>query len=938
VLVAESASNSESMIEPAAGGGAGRTLKDTLRQHWQAPALGAAMLLLVAGAVTAFKTAPKPEYGGELEAAKAMLDRREFAKTLDELNTKVLPNIEKGRLTAGQRREFHLMRARALYLGQKEANIDRAENNEHIVREYESAEELHAELTPKDVFFVAQSQISLGKIEEAIHRAESIEKPDSQLRIDLYKRIIELSMESGDTKNSSRALDLLSRLTSDTELANEERVWALGRQARLLVEQGYAEDAVVKVLRSLPRLEQSKSEAMAETLIALAYGYMATGSPADAASQLERASTMLGPDHPLMSEVTLLRAELDHERGDAAAARERYLDIVDRFGHTPQVIPALLGLGETESQLANQGAEAAGVSANPDELRESSLERYTELVSRIKKGERQRDVSPSRVGQSLIGRCREQIDRKDDRMALRFGELAEDLYTRQNSPPALLKLLAFAHRRVANDALAEAGKGGVLSLAQADPATRREAREHLLKSGDYSREHAARSVLANNGEDRDSLWDAADAFDRAGDLESSLAAFKQFAETFASDLRVPEAKYRLARTHQARGDFDMAASMFRQLSEDPKAGPYADQARVPMAQTLLSDTDAANDVEGERVLGTVVSGAYGGPETEIYRSALLVLGRRYYDTNRFALAIQSLDEYLSRVEEPAPVASKGAAHADAAHAASPSTDDGHGGASADADHGRKDQGSDGHGESHAQASDNSDADVHADPHGMASADGDHGSASGGSHGEAPAPAQMDDVHSVRFVLAEAHRKLAAEMTKALENTMPEGERRDTLVARDGHLRAAVATYDLVRKALEAEHHRTALRDLQLRNAYLYQGDCVFELGDYSAAIKRYDAAKERYSRDPASLVAMTQIVTSLLKLGKPAEAEVANTRAKRFYESLPESVWDDPSLPMSRQAWQRWLDAQAALAAGGELPVGKGRGVATGAENEGAKE
>jgi hypothetical protein len=44
------------------------------------------------------------------------------------------------------------------------------------------------------------------------------------------------------------------------------------------------------------------------------------------------------------------------------------------------------------------------------------------------------------------------------------------------------------------------------------------------------------------------------------------------------------------------------------------------------------------------------------------------------------------------------------------------------------------------------------------------------------------------------------------------------------------------------------------------------------------------------------------------------EAAVANVRAKKFYESLPDAAWEDPTLPMSRRQWEQWLEAQTRLA------------------------
>jgi tetratricopeptide (TPR) repeat protein len=101
--------------------------------------------------------------------------------------------------------------------------------------------------------------------------------------------------------------------------------------------------------------------------------------------------------------------------------------------------------------------------------------------------------------------------------------------------------------------------------------------------------------------------------------------------------------------------------------------------------------------------------------------------------------------------------------------------------------------------------------------------------------------------------------------------------------------------------------------MELRNSYFYLGDCAFDLGEYETAIHHYDAARERYPKDPASLVAMIQIVNAYLEMGDAKRAETANNRAKAFYASLPESVWSDPDLPMDKDDWQRWLDAMSRL-------------------------
>jgi tetratricopeptide (TPR) repeat protein len=88
---------------------------------------------------------------------------------------------------------------------------------------------------------------------------------------------------------------------------------------------------------------------------------------------------------------------------------------------------------------------------------------------------------------------------------------------------------------------------------------------------------------------------------------------------------------------------------------------------------------------------------------------------------------------------------------------------------------------------------------------------------------------------------------------------------------------------------------------------------AFDLGEHEAAIRHYDAAAQRYASDPASLVAMVQIVNCYVELGRWQEARTANERARRRLRELPPEALDAPDLPMTRRHWERWLDAAAAI-------------------------
>lgn len=169
--------------------------------------------------------------------------------------------------------------------------------------------------------------------------------------------------------------------------------------------------------------------------------------------------------------------------------------------------------------------------------------------------------------------------------------------------------------------------------------------------------------------------------------------------------------------------------------------------------------------------------------------------------------------------------------------------------------------------------------------------------------------------AILFRLADSFRLLADEIERSLDEPMPDREREARVGAVFGHRRDAMAGFERARDAIEAMplSQRTSLDMLQLRNACFYLGDCAFDMGDFELAIRHYDAAKERYPNDPASLVAMVQIVNAHVEQGDLSSARTANERARRFYLSLPETAWDDPNLPMDRTDWERWLQSSAML-------------------------
>jgi tetratricopeptide (TPR) repeat protein len=93
-----------------------------------------------------------------------------------------------------------------------------------------------------------------------------------------------------------------------------------------------------------------------------------------------------------------------------------------------------------------------------------------------------------------------------------------------------------------------------------------------------------------------------------------------------------------------------------------------------------------------------------------------------------------------------------------------------------------------------------------------------------------------------------------------------------------------------------------------RLAWFYRADCLFDLGEYAAAIELYDQAAFRYQDDPSALSAYVQIVNSYVAMGQPSDARTANERAKWLLRRMPPEKFRDGSLTLDREQWQAWLE------------------------------
>lgn len=790
-------------------------VEHTWRTLWQAPALLAGAGLLMLGLAYTITGSPDPSVRPSLEVADRLIDSEQYEQAIEVLNTKVYPWVaQEDAVSDADKIRYHIDKARAIERGQRSLGFELDENHVSVVREYLEAERLGALLEPVDLAALSRTYLALGDLKSARIRADQIPSDRREMKTTLRKRIVEDLMDR-QVPLTSEATEILSGLLADQELDPSDRVWALERTARIRLDEGFVDETITRILREMPRLERVGVEGRSRLHLLLARAYLRTGALPQAREQIDSAYALSGAGDPHYPEILLAHGQLEDIEGNIQRARDVYAEIVDNYSRDRAFPLALLGLGETEAALGDH---------------ELSLQAYENLIDNYDAIGIESEPSRTRVMDSAVERASDSMALGNPEDAVRYTMLAERLFKNTQIPAPILDMHVRSHVGVAEKLL---GKpvSETSTLLGLDPSTRSEVQRHLMTAATNARLHADRYVVSNIDRFAESLWTAADLFDRAGDHREAITAFQTYADSIPSDPRYAEALFRLAECLRSVGEYARAATIYTRLIDEREGflgadiGPFADASMVPLAQAYLYDEDATNDAKAEQLLLRALDGTRVSPETDLYRHALLELAGHYDRTDRAERAIERYDEFVARYQ--------------------------------------------------------------GDP----------------------------ETATVVFRLADAHRRLADEIEASLSEPMPAAQRDARAAKARTHRTEAIGVYEDAIKALsDLNVSQTGIFEtVALRNAYFYLGDCAFDLERYDDAIRYYDIARDRYSDEPASLIAMVQIVNAYIAKGELERAKTANQRAQRFYATIPDDVWEDPDLPMDREDWERWLASSSIL-------------------------
>ncbi len=886
------------------GRGGGGLPKVNWKVLWPIPVLAVSTVLLAMALVTGLKNRPKADPREPLHKAEALVEKGDYDEAIDVLNTEPLAHLRSGEADDAYERDFRLIRAEAFAEGQAEHGISVPANHRIIVEDYQEAAKLGAHLGASEISRLVMSLLALDEVDDAMREVSALGESDRETRIRLIRAVIDHNLASPNMRRDL-TLRLLTELSTDNSLSDEDRAWTLARQCDLLLAEGDAEGAVNKLLTRLGRIGDVSQRTTAELHLLLGRAYFRLEEWNNAAKNLRIAEDRFEEDDPRsgIASVLLARVQMQNEE-TREEARERLLEIVEHAAASPARLPAMLSLAEVEAAEGDMessihryaeltyeltGAHVPGMpgashghDADTDEHADMHADAHEDAHGEghgeeggahgdehaaqaggahghevrpevIDAGEGTGiigagSISRAEVMRSVMERQREQFGVGNYEAALQLAQIAETLAPGQSTPAEVVLALAQTNRKLGDEAVHTAlgEELGRLRIADLDPTTREEVKRLYLTAGDLYRRHASMIAGGDPNDYLESLWQAGVVLDMAGDLTSAAGALTDYVDNAAEDdPRRAEAKFRLGQTYEARGEYATAADYYRGL------------------------------VEGTG------GGAGGGANAGLWGDRAIVPLARCLLSDGDDANDEDGESLLERVVEGRVVSPEAAEYRDALISL--------------------------------------------------------GTHYYRTHRQAEAIAELEqaverypedpEILSVRYRLADAYRLSAEQIEQTLKQALPQGEKIRLEDARQERLAQAKAEYARVKEGLENERDGSGhgegaagrrlsrTEQVYLRNAYFYVGDCAFELGDYDGAIAYYDDARKQYGQDPSSLVAMMQIVACHVAMGRMQAARAANESARRALARFPDEVWNDPTLqlPMEKKHWERWLDSRTLL-------------------------
>lgn len=601
------------------------------RDLWQIPTLMLGFALLAVGLTAWVRSAPEADYKASLDDVERLVEEQRYDEAIELLNDPLGRYIYAPESTPDMVMRYYLLSGDAISSAQRLKGLNDPRNHESVVRYYTEARDTFlAELSAQRLFNLAESQLALNQVEQAMATVRIIPDESVSMRHGLMKRLIDRALNpNDDVLSPDQGLALMIELRQDPLLSTDDRLWVVARQTRMRLASGHVEEAIQRLLPELQAMDSRRSPEAGHLFLLLGRAYYELGLMDAAEEHLRRAADLLPAADPLFGEAGVALGRIAQVNGETEVARDQFAGAAERFPQPSVAAEAYLGLAEIEAVQSRL---------------EEALAAYDRAIELVLRDPVQSTVNAEQIEESIEQHFSRLDTEGDYANALRFAMRIERLHGTKVRPSAVARI-AYAHLKLADSLLegVEVTVDGLPDFSSVEPVTVEQARSNYYRAAMEFRRHARMMTLIDPEASAISLWEAASAFDLAGDQDRAQGAFAEYVQTrSSSDPMWVEAKFRLARTNQAKGDYNAAIGLYEDILANHATSDLAYSSYVPLAQCyMLRGGDRAAE-RAEEKLRAVVDGQLLAPDAPEYREALVELGLLYRRAGRYEEAIERL--------------------------------------------------------------------------------------------------------------------------------------------------------------------------------------------------------------------------------------------------------------------------------------------------------
>lgn len=548
-----------------------------------------------------------------------------------------------------------------VYFQQASGGGEAGANYEMIVTYYKDA--IKRGRTPDTIHRqrLAEALIALGQEDAAIELLGEFIDGESRHRHALLRQVInkrllapEVDVEALQA-TLNRYLDELQSEPNDT-IRRSGEIWATALKGRLLFDAGDAKTTIQMVERKLIYfLDRGGKKDTGPLYVLRGKAYQRLGDFDRARESYAIAQKVLPPGDSEHADVLVGFGQIELVQSDDVrqalhyftVAEQKYRPLVGDPVRSPYM-DALIGRSDCEARL---GKHVAAV----DNLKVA--------VGLLTESLRPPKDKQDRLVNTALAHHMATSDIDEFETAMQYLTAMMPLY--KDAPPSeLLAQFALTHERIGTKKLEEAGlsaQNGSPALGGGDPPERllvaseptsavrlirQDAAQHFELAGDYYRKHSNSTRTIDPQVAGDSTWKSAEMYDKAFRWSRAIAAYKNFIGERGNDPRRLQAIRRLGMAYLADGQYAVAAQKFETLVKDNPNNKETAESLVPLATSLV-ELQKIEEAVGV-LLGVITDHPAITPDSEVYRDALIMLGRLYHRQKDFEHAIEKLATAVQR--------------------------------------------------------------------------------------------------------------------------------------------------------------------------------------------------------------------------------------------------------------------------------------------------